>query len=156
MTNKARPIMDRRLKERLVGATILVALIVAIVPVFLSGPKRTSPEPAPATLSAPTRTVTVDLATSKALGSPGAELPRAATPPSAASAAGAPPPPAQESKLPAAVAPPLESDASSPKSSVKSAASAGAASAGAASAGAASVGTASGGTGQHGAGSSMW
>jgi DedD protein len=62
--------MDRRVKERLVGASILVALVVLIVPELLSGP----PGPAPAAVgvrlpaSAPAdavRNVTVDLATSK-------------------------------------------------------------------------------------------
>ena len=61
--------MERRVKERLIGASILVALIVLVVPELLSGPKNaagttsqtpTSPEPEP------TRSVTVDLATSKA------------------------------------------------------------------------------------------
>ena len=64
--------MERRAKERLIGAAILVVLIVLIVPELLSGPK---PEPVaaklpqlPAAASSPepTRTVTVDLATSKA------------------------------------------------------------------------------------------
>ena len=36
--------MDRRVKERLIGATILVALIVLIVPELLSGPKPRSRE----------------------------------------------------------------------------------------------------------------
>jgi DedD protein len=63
--------MDRRVKERLVGASILVVLIVLIVPELLSGP----PGPAPAavgprlpvsTQQEPVRNVTVDLATSKA------------------------------------------------------------------------------------------
>jgi DedD protein len=63
--------MDRRVKERLVGASILVVLIVLIVPELLSGP----PGPAPAavgprlpvnTPAEPVRNVTVDLATSKA------------------------------------------------------------------------------------------
>jgi DedD protein len=62
--------MDRRVKERLVGASILVVLIVLIVPELLSGP----PGPAPAavgprlpvsTRQEPVRNVTVDLATSK-------------------------------------------------------------------------------------------
>jgi DedD protein len=55
--------MDRRLKERLVGATILVVLIVLIVPELLSGPKRSVK--APAAASGPVeilRNVTVDLA----------------------------------------------------------------------------------------------
>ena len=40
LMNTAGPMMDRRVKERLIGATILVALIVLIVPELLSGPKR--------------------------------------------------------------------------------------------------------------------
>jgi DedD protein len=60
--------MDRRVKERLVGATILVALIVLIVPELLSGPKRrvAAPPPVAAGPEEPVRNVTVDLATSKA------------------------------------------------------------------------------------------
>jgi DedD protein len=63
--------MDRRVKERLVGASILVVLIVLIVPELLSGP----PAPAPVAVGPrlpvsrtqePVRNVTVDLATSKA------------------------------------------------------------------------------------------
>ena len=69
--NTARPMMDRRLKERLVGATILVALIVLIVPELLSGPKRPGPPPLAAGLPlAPSRSVVVDLATSKAIAEP--------------------------------------------------------------------------------------
>jgi DedD protein len=86
---------DRRIKERLVGATILVALVVLIVPELLSGPKPPSLPPLAAGLPAPTRNVSVDLTTSRA--TPG---PQTADPASAASA-GAPagetsaPPPAQ-------------------------------------------------------------
>jgi DedD protein len=36
--------MERRVKERLIGATILVAFVVLIVPELLSGPKSTSPQ----------------------------------------------------------------------------------------------------------------
>jgi DedD protein len=63
--------MDRRVKERLVGASILAVLIVLIVPELLSGP----PGPAPVavgprlpvnTPAEAVRNVTVDLATSKA------------------------------------------------------------------------------------------
>ena len=62
--------MDRRVKERLVGASILVVLVVLIVPELLSGP----PAPPPASgrtgvstgTPEPVRNVTVDLATSKA------------------------------------------------------------------------------------------
>ena len=34
--------MDRRVKERLIGASILVALVVLVVPELLSGPKPTA------------------------------------------------------------------------------------------------------------------
>jgi DedD protein len=63
--------MDRRVKERLIGASILVALIVLVVPELLSGPKSavppaTLPTTFPANAPEPTRNVTLDLATSKA------------------------------------------------------------------------------------------
>lgn len=63
--------MDRRVKERLIGASILVILVVLVVPELLSGPKSAAPQlalPAAASASAaaePNRTVTVDLSTSK-------------------------------------------------------------------------------------------
>jgi DedD protein len=38
--------MDRRVKERLIGASILVALIVLVVPELLSGPRAVAPPPA--------------------------------------------------------------------------------------------------------------
>ncbi len=63
--------MDRRVKERLIGASILVVLIVLVVPELLSGPKSAVPSAAPAAIfpasaPEPTRNVTLDLATSKA------------------------------------------------------------------------------------------
>jgi DedD protein len=63
--------MDRRVKERLIGASILVVLIVLVVPELLSGPKSGVPSATPAAIfpaNAPeaTRNVTLDLATSKA------------------------------------------------------------------------------------------
>jgi DedD protein len=59
--------MDRRVKERLVGASILVVLIVLIVPELLSGPKAAGPVTPrlPVSTPPPVRNVTVDLATSK-------------------------------------------------------------------------------------------
>lgn len=62
--------MDRRVKERLVGATILVVLIVLIVPELLSGPHRLPLPPLSVSLPAPTRSVSVDLATSRATPTP--------------------------------------------------------------------------------------
>jgi DedD protein len=86
--------MDRRVKERLVGASILVVLIVLIVPELLSGP----PAPPAAALgprlpvSTPAeavRNVTVDLATSKAPEpdpSPAESAPSSVPPPQASGA----------------------------------------------------------------------
>ena len=59
--------MDRRVKERLVGASILVALIVLIVPELLSGPVPNPPAPNAAgaalpSAAEPIRNVTVDIA----------------------------------------------------------------------------------------------
>jgi DedD protein len=59
--------MDRRVKERLIGAAILVALAVLVVPELLSGPKPAAPAAGLAAIAPePTRNVTVDLTTSKA------------------------------------------------------------------------------------------
>jgi DedD protein len=65
--------MDRRVKERLIGASILVLILVLVVPELLSGPKTVAiPDPAsapaldlPASAAEPVRNVTVDLATNK-------------------------------------------------------------------------------------------
>ncbi len=88
--------MDRRVKERLVGASILLVLIVLIVPELLSGP---APIPAtsrpPASAPEPVRSVTVDLKTSKAQAMP------TVSDPSAAPAAGTPNPAAPEPAAPA-------------------------------------------------------
>ena len=65
--------MDRRVKERLIGASILVVLIVLVVPEMLSGPKPappTQPMLPAAGASEPNRTVTVDLSTSKSAADP--------------------------------------------------------------------------------------
>jgi DedD protein len=63
--------MDRRLKERLVGATILVAVIVLVVPELLSGPKHSALPPLAAGLpTTATRSVSVDLATNRATAEP--------------------------------------------------------------------------------------
>jgi len=52
--------MERRFKERLIGATILVALVVLLVPEFLSGPHPAPPPPARDPESS-MRTYTVDV-----------------------------------------------------------------------------------------------
>jgi DedD protein len=89
--------MDRRVKERLIGASILVVLIVLVVPELLSGPK-SAPAPQPilpaaATASEPNRTVLVDLSTSKPAAVAEPEEP-AIRPASAAAPNPTPPPPA--------------------------------------------------------------
>ena len=53
--------MERKLKERLVGAAALVVIVVAVVPELLTGPRSSSAPPPPAATSAQ-RTVTIDLA----------------------------------------------------------------------------------------------
>src|SRR5580700_5587874 len=70
LMNTARLLMDRRVKERLIGATILVALIVLIVPELLSGPKPAPVPPLAAGLPSSTRNVSVNLATSKTTAEP--------------------------------------------------------------------------------------
>ncbi len=110
--------MERRAKERLIGASILVALLVLIVPELLSGPKPAVPVaepprlPAAASTPEPNRTVTVDLATSKAPVQNETEAdstpPPSAAPAPAPAAASAPPPP------PAAAAYPRGASVESP------------------------------------------
>jgi DedD protein len=106
--------MERRAKERLIGASILVVLIVLVVPELLSGPKPTASAPQtqrlPAAASAPEpiRNVTVDLATSKAPTT--AETDSASAPPAAPEATLQPasaatvPAPEPESEAPATAA----------------------------------------------------
>src|SRR5271165_914825 len=105
--------MERRVKERLIGASILVALVVLVVPELLSGPKPAAP-PAPQVQTItpePIRNVTVDLATSKAPATSDAEpasLPAAPERDNPVPAAQAP-----AAAVPAAAAP-VETPAPSP------------------------------------------
>jgi DedD protein len=80
--------MDRRVKERLIGASILVAFVVLVVPELLSGAKPTAvPAPTlPAAAPDPTRSVEVDLATSRPPANAAAEPVVPDTPASAAAA----------------------------------------------------------------------
>ena len=86
--------MDRRVKARLVGASILVVLIVLIVPELLSGPPGPAPVPVgprlPVSAPEPVRNITVDLATSKA--------PEPEPPATEAAASSAPPPAARSAE----------------------------------------------------------
>jgi DedD protein len=54
--------METRIRERLVGAIALVAIVVILVPELLTGP-RTSAPPAKSDAAAPLRSVTIDLTT---------------------------------------------------------------------------------------------
>jgi DedD protein len=105
--------MDRRVKERLIGASILVALVVLVVPELLSGPKpTTAPAPTlPAAAPEPVRNVTVDLTTSKAPANADSEPPT----PQAASSAAASAANSSAAEIPAAPSPaPSEAAASLP------------------------------------------
>ncbi len=85
--------MDRRVKERLVGATILVAVVVLVVPELLFGgkpPASAAPNQPPAGVSAePMRTVTVDVSQNPATALE--PQPQAVTSAPAANTAAAPP-----------------------------------------------------------------
>jgi DedD protein len=111
--------MDRRVKERLVGASILAVLIVLVVPELLSGPV---PVPAtsrlPANAPEPVRNVTVDLATSKAPEPPTLDAPAAS---SAASSAAASSVASGATVSSAAAAPSAAPPASSPPAATLSA-----------------------------------
>lgn len=122
--------MDRRVKERLIGASILVVLIVLVVPELLSGPKPAPPPPAvlpAAAVSEPNRTVTVDLSTSKsaaapeqqAMDEPASAASVASVPPDATATATATPTPASASAVAPTTASAVETAAPPPRSSVR-------------------------------------
>ena len=77
--------MDRALKERIIGAAVLVLVVVLVVPVFLDGPAndgemRTERVPLPGQAEQETRTVVLDRDRTEPVpsgGSPEAQLPRA-------------------------------------------------------------------------------
>jgi DedD protein len=128
--------MDRRVKERLIGASILGVLVVLVVPELLSGPAPLTRTAAPSGQPEPTRSVTVDLTTSKttsadalappaeasavsqgsapppAAGTQGGSPPQPRTPPSVETLPASPRPPAAAENPP----PPVERPSSSPKS----------------------------------------
>ena len=118
--------MDEQVKARLIGATVLVAVIVILVPAVLSGPKRDGTGPAAPDGRRATRTYTIDLGGAVASGArleqapqaapPAREVPRLPTvePPGVATepvadvpeeASAAAPPPAKSMTLPAEPAP---------------------------------------------------
>lgn len=99
--------MDDALKARLIGAAVLVALAVLLIPELLSGRKQESPAATPQVATARgTRTFTIELA-GGSQGSTVTEAPSAvpaASLPAPPAEAGTPPAPKQES-APAAAAP---------------------------------------------------
>jgi DedD protein len=107
--------MDRRVKERLIGASILVAFVVLVVPELLSGPKpTTAPAPAlPAAAPEPTRSVEVDLATSRPPANTEPEPVVPDTPASAASS-GANAPMAESTAAPRPTGPAVKSESAKP------------------------------------------
>jgi len=73
--------MERNVKERLVGATLLVVIVVLVVPELLSGPKSSAvPKPQ---VAEPVRNITVDLATNRAMAPELAAPPSIKAPPTA-------------------------------------------------------------------------
>jgi DedD protein len=126
--------MDRRGKERLIGAGLLVALAVLVVPELLSGPKPEAPAAELPQLPAgaapePVRNVTLDLTTSKAAvlapsasqppaspAAPAAPASPSAGPDGATPSASTPSAPAAVSAPAASQAPPLETAAPPPRS----------------------------------------
>jgi DedD protein len=136
--------MERSVKERVVGATILVVLLVLIVPELLSGPKSPVPAKTPALPASentePMRNVTVDLTTRRATAADidtasangsaaGATDTESASAASATSEPGSPPNPTPGPSASAPTittlkaqqpseAPPVENEAPSPKSNL--------------------------------------
>ena len=72
--------MDEQVKARLIGATVLVAVIVILVPAVLSGPKRDATGPAAADGRRATRTYTIDLGGAVASGARLEQAPQASPP----------------------------------------------------------------------------
>jgi DedD protein len=72
--------MDEQVKARLIGATVLVAVIVILVPAVLSGPKRDATGPAAPDGKRATRTYTIDLGGAVASGARLEQAPQAAAP----------------------------------------------------------------------------
>lgn len=105
--------METRLKERLTGAAIIVALIVALVPEMFRG--QANPPPASSTSSSgdgpPVRTYTIDLSNNPKSSGP-LQAPSEAVPAPAASTAPTPPPAAPA--VSASVTPAVPSTSTSP------------------------------------------
>jgi cell division septation protein DedD len=73
--------MDRSLKARLIGASVLVLLVVLVVPELLSGRKAATTDKADATVAnGQTRTYTIELGQTAAPAATDANLPRQYTP----------------------------------------------------------------------------
>jgi DedD protein len=95
--------MDTRVKERLTGAIVLVAIVVILVPALLSGPRSRPVAPDPL------HSVTIDLSTDARgrVATPPAAAPSVAAPTSAIPAPALEHAPAPPASSPASAAPPL-------------------------------------------------
>jgi DedD protein len=102
--------VERRVKERLVGASILVALIVLIVPELLSGPPSSGVATTPASTAAvPIRNVTVDLEEGAS-----SDTASSASAPASAPASAQQPPAPVAGPVPVPAPPPVLEKASAP------------------------------------------
>ena len=90
--------MERKVKERLVGAAVLMAAAIILIPEMLSGPDRGSPAEAPAQSrnDAPIKTYTIDLSHSPSAQPTPAVVENRAPPPEEPPAAQSPSPPSPE------------------------------------------------------------
>jgi DedD protein len=78
--------MERRVKERLIGASILVALFVLVVPELLSGPRSAVPPPAQLPAASPDSHRVIEIQVAGAKSPAAANEPNPSTPPAASAA----------------------------------------------------------------------
>jgi DedD protein len=106
--------MEKHIKERLVGAIVLVAIVVIVVPELLTGPRDRAPVVSPPEVAAPVRTVTIDLATGAQRDASAADRVGGAPSPTIAQHAAAPPPAAEAPSTAAPPAAPLAAPRAAP------------------------------------------
>lgn len=98
--------MDRSLKARLIGASVLVLLVVLVVPELLSGRKTGTAAPTAKTASGQTRTYTIELAGGSSAGTAQADAAHPSAPVESPLAADGPAPTPQPSDSEADAPPP--------------------------------------------------
>ena len=114
--------MDRALKERIIGAAVLVLVVVLVVPVFLDGPSgdsemRSERVPLPGQAEQETKTVVLDRDRTEPVPSNGAATQPATQPQPVASQPAPEPQPAAQEPEAAADAPARAEDAPDPEAS---------------------------------------